>query len=93
VIEKPGESLDLTSDAARWVGMNCWTITPALVDACARVPRSVRGEYELPEAVALALREGVPVHAERMALPVLDLSHRTDIAGVVAKLQALVPQP
>ena len=93
VIEKPGESLDLTSDAARWVGMNCWTITPALVDACARVPRSVRGEFELPEAVALALRDGVPVHAARMALPVLDLSHRTDIAGVVAKLQALVPQP
>lgn len=93
VIEKPGDALDLSSEAARWVGMNCWVITPALVDACAMVPKSVRGEYELPEAVALAIRQGMPVHATRVAAPVLDLSHRADIAPVVARLQAVVPHP
>lgn len=86
IIEKPGDRIDLESEAARWVGMNCWTITPAIVDACRRVPRSARGEFELPEAVALALSEGVQVHAERLALPVLDLSQRADIPAVAERL-------
>lgn len=93
IVEKPGDSLDLDSEAARWVGMNCWAITPALVDACRRVPRSARGEFELPEAVGLALREGVDVRAERVALPVLDLSQRADIASVAAALAAVEVRP
>lgn len=91
IIEKPGDALDLSSPAARWVGMNCWAITAAIVDACARVPKSARGEYELPEAVALALCEGVPVRAIRMAAPVLDLSRRSDIAEVVQRLAHVEP--
>ncbi len=91
IIEKPGDALDLTSPAARWVGMNCWAVTPALVDACARVPMSSRGEYELPEAVALAIREGVPVRAVRMSAAVLDLSTRGDIASVTARLADVDP--
>jgi UDP-N-acetylglucosamine diphosphorylase / glucose-1-phosphate thymidylyltransferase / UDP-N-acetylgalactosamine diphosphorylase / glucosamine-1-phosphate N-acetyltransferase / galactosamine-1-phosphate N-acetyltransferase len=93
IVEKPGDSLDLASDAARWVGMNCWAITPALVDACRRVPRSARGEFELPEAVGLALREGVAVHAARVALPVLDLSQRADIAAVAEALALVEVRP
>ncbi len=93
IIEKPGAALDLTSDNARWVGMNLWAVTPAIVDACRRVPRSSRGEFELPEAVGLAIREGVPVRAIRLSAPVLDLSRRTDIAGVVARLASVDPQP
>jgi glucose-1-phosphate thymidylyltransferase len=93
IVEKPGDSLDLASDAARWVGMNCWAITPALVDACRRVPRSARGEFELPEAVGLALREGVAVHAARVALPVLDLSQRADIAAVAESLALVEVRP
>lgn len=93
IIEKPGDRLDLGSDAARWVGMNCWAVTPELVDACARVPKSARGEYELPEAVAMALREGVDVRAERVALPVLDLSQRADIPAVAARLAQVDPRP
>lgn len=93
LIEKPGDRIDLNSDAARWVGMNCWIITPALVDACRRVPRSARGEYELPEAVALALAEGVSVQAPRLSLPVFDLSHRADIATLAARLATLDPHP
>ena len=79
--------------AARWVGMNCWVITPELVDACRRVPRSARGEFELPEAVSLALREGVAIGVECVALPVLDLSQRADIPAVAARLSAAAPRP
>ncbi|MFN9087872.1 MAG: sugar phosphate nucleotidyltransferase [Gemmatimonadaceae bacterium] len=93
IIEKPGEALDLASSAARWVGMNLWAVTPDIVDACRRVPRSRRGEFELPEAVALALRDGVRVRAIRMAAPVLDLSRRADVAVVAARLGDIEPQP
>lgn len=92
IVEKPGDSLDLTSEAARWVGMNLWAITPEIVAACHRVPLSARGEYELPEAVGLAVREGVPVRAVRMAAPVLDLSQRSDIASVVERLSTVEPR-
>jgi glucose-1-phosphate thymidylyltransferase len=93
IVEKPGEALDLTSPAARWVGMNCWAVTPPLVDACRRVPPSVRGELELPEAVALFLRDGGQVRTIPSAEPVLDLSHQGDIPAVTARLAALAPQP
>ncbi len=93
IIEKPGDAFDLTSAAAAWVGMNLWAVTPAIVDACRRVPQSARGEFELPEAVGLALRAGVPVRAICMRAPVLDLSRRSDIAGVVDRLSSLDPHP
>lgn len=92
IIEKPGDALDLHSDRARWVGMNLWAVTPAIVHACEHVPKSARGEFELPEAVGLALSDGVPVRAIRMAAPVLDLSRRSDIASVVERLGDLEPR-
>lgn len=93
IIEKPGDAIDLTSASAQWVGMNLWAVTPAIVDACRRVPLSSRGEFELPEAVGLALREGVPVRAVRLRAPVLDLSRRSDIASVVDRLSSVDPRP
>ncbi len=93
ILEKPGPTVDLTSPAARWVGMNCWAISPAIVNACRRVPRSARGEFELPEAVALALSEGETIQAIPVSLPVLDLSQRADIAAVAAHLAVVTPRP
>ncbi len=93
IIEKPGDAVDLTSASAQWVGMNLWAVTPAIVEACRRVPMSARGEFELPEAVGLALREGVPVRAVQHSAPVLDLSRRTDIARVVERLSSVDPHP
>ena len=93
IIEKPDASFDLKGESARWVGMNLWAVTPAVVDACRRVPLSSRGEFELPEAIGLALREGVPVRAVRLSAAVLDLSRRTDIAGVVKRLSSVDPRP
>jgi len=92
IIEKPGDALDPTSHDARWVGMNLWAVTPEIVNACRHVPKSARGEYELPEAVGMAVQEGVPVRAVRMAAPVLDLSRRSDIASVVERLGHLEPR-
>ena len=93
IIEKPGDAIDLVSASAQWVGMNLWAVTPAIVDACRRVPMSARAEFELPEAVGLALREGVPVRAVQHSAPVLDLSRRTDIARVVERLSSVDPHP
>ncbi len=87
IVEKPGVDLDLSSEAARWVSMNLWALTPVLVDACRRVTRSARGEFELPEAIAIALAEGLAVRVERSHAAVLDLSHRRDIASVTERLR------
>jgi glucose-1-phosphate thymidylyltransferase len=57
------------------------------------VAKSPRGEYELPEAVALALQEGIPVRAIRLAAPVLDLSSRSDISTVAEHLGDMEPRP
>jgi glucose-1-phosphate thymidylyltransferase len=92
IVEKPGASLDLSSDAARWVGMNLWAITAPLVQACRDVPKSARGEYELPEAVGLAVSRGVPVRAVRLSAAVLDLSTRSDIESVVTRLASVEPR-
>jgi dTDP-glucose pyrophosphorylase len=93
IVEKPGASLDLSAPSARWVGMNCWKMSPPLVDACRRVSLSVRGEFELPEAVALALSEGAVVQTVKIAAGVLDLSQRSDIPLVIARLAHIVPRP
>lgn len=93
IIEKPGDRLDLGSPAAKWVGMNCWAISSGVISACRRVPRSARGEYELPEAVALAIRDGETVRAISMSAPVFDLSCRADIAVVAAYLASVDPRP
>ena len=93
IVEKPGHSLDLDSPAARWIGMNCWAVTSDIVDACRSVPMSSRGEFELPEAVGCALRDGVPIRAIRMAEPVLDLSRRSDVAAVARFLASVEPRP
>jgi dTDP-glucose pyrophosphorylase len=70
-----------------FASMNCWSFTSDIFRACRSVPRSARGEYELPQAVQLAIDQFgmrmavVPLHA-----PVLDLSSRSDIASVAERL-------
>jgi len=70
--------------------MNCWTFDARIFDACRDVPISVRNEYELPQAVQLAIDT---MHMKVMVVPidagVLDLSSRGDIAAVAEKLAAV----
>jgi glucose-1-phosphate thymidylyltransferase len=75
------------------VSMNLWRFDARIFDACRDVPRSARGEYELPEAVALAVRRGTRFRAVRARGPVLDLSRRGDAADLERRLAGAVPRP
>lgn len=93
IVEKPGDSLDPSSEAARWVSMNLWAITPALVHACRLVSRSARGEFELPEAVAFAITQGERIRVVRAYGTVLDLSARGDVPKVASRLRGTRVDP
>ncbi len=75
------------------VSMNLWRFDARIFAACRDVPPSARGEYELPEAVALAVRRGVRFRALPARGPVLDLSRRSDAIDVERRLAGLVPRP
>jgi glucose-1-phosphate thymidylyltransferase len=90
IVEKPGAAA--VSDPHRLVSMNCWRFDRRIFESCRDVPRSARGEFELPQAVALALERGIrfatlPAHGA-----VLDLSRQTDVAEVSRRLAAVVPR-
>ncbi len=101
IVEKPG--LAAGSPNARTpavngqhddlVSMNCWRFDARIFPACRDVHRSARGEFELPEAVALALQRGVPFRVLRAGGPVLDLSRRGDAAELDRRLHSVVARP
>lgn len=92
--EKPSASDPLAHGAQRWVSMNVWSFTPRIFDACALVRPSPRGELELADAVTIAMRDlGERFRVLPMRAGVLDLSHRSDIALVGARLAQLTPRP
>ena len=93
IVEKPGSSDE--SAAPRWkdddlISMNCWRFDARIFAACRDVPRSPRGEFELPEAVGLAARRGVPFRVLRASGGVLDLSKRGDAVEVSRRLSDVV---
>jgi glucose-1-phosphate thymidylyltransferase len=90
IVEKP--KLDRRKDSML-VSMNCWHFDARIFAACRDVPRSVRGEFELPEAVGLAIRRGVRFRALPARGAVLDLSRRADAAEVERRLAGIVPRP
>lgn len=93
IVEKPDEVPDKTFGAAAartgevFISMNCWRFSSAIFRACEQVPRSARGEYELPEAVQFGL-DSLDLHFKVLPFHagVLDLSHRSDIAVVASRL-------
>lgn len=94
ITEKPAADDPLALRAERWVSMNLWSFTPRIFEACARVQPSSRGEYELQDAVTIAMRElGVRFRVVRRREGVLDLSSRGDVAAVAARLAGLVARP
>lgn len=82
IVEKPdADTLRAFVDAR--VSMNCWSFTPAIFAACRAVPLSSRGEYELPLAVQFGIEhQHLRMNTFPVDAPVLDLSHRSDIARV-----------
>ena len=73
------------------VSMNCWRFDARIFDACRDVPRSARGEFELPEAVGVAIARGIRFRAIPARGPVLDLSRRADTADVARRLAGNIP--
>lgn len=89
IVEKPDAATARALGDAP-VSMNCWLLTRDVVDACRQVQPSPRGELELTDAVQLAIDTmGAHVHVLPVDAPVLDLSHRADIAAVEARLAAV----
>jgi glucose-1-phosphate thymidylyltransferase len=105
IVEKPEENYSLpplggrTSEGGRhmtrgsYVSMNCWRFDERIFEACREVPRSARGEFEISEAVGVALRRGVSFKAIPARGPVLDLSTRADAADVTRRLAGISPRP
>jgi len=93
IFEKPSSAQLVSAGPQALVSMNVWRFDHRIFVACADVPRSVRGEYELPEAVALAIATGTVFRAIRASGAVLDLSRQTDIALVSARLAGMEPRP
>ena len=93
IFEKPGRDYFEAAGSRALISMNVWRFDERIFDACRDVPLSARGEYELPEAVGVALSRGVAFHAFRAAGAVLDLSRRSDVALVNARLAGVEPRP
>lgn len=93
IVEKPASLVLPPEGGSCLVSMNCWRFDSRIFGACRDVPRSARGEFELPEAVGLAARRGVRFKALRARGAVLDLSRRADTADVERRLAGVVPRP
>jgi len=86
ITEKPPpDRLDASGPGAL-ISMNLWRFDGAIFAACRDVRRSPRGEYELPEAVGLAVSRGARIRAVPARGAVLDLSRRGDVGRVAAQL-------
>lgn len=91
IVEKP-EALSAAGHEM-FISMNCWRFDSAIFRACEQVPPSVRGEFELPEAVQLGIDSlGLRFKAVRFRTGVLDLSYRSDISSVAQRLAHIRPE-
>lgn len=90
--EKPGAAGLAIFGPHALVSMNLWRFDARIFQACEDVPRSVRGEFELPEAVRLAVSRGVRFRVVRARGAVLDLSRQSDVAGVGERLAGREPR-
>jgi glucose-1-phosphate thymidylyltransferase len=93
IVEKPGREYYDAAGPRALVSMNVWRFDQRIFQACRDVPLSARGEYELPEAVGVAMHRGVKFKTFRARGAVLDLSRRSDVALVSARLSTVEPQP
>ena len=94
ILEKPDEAALRAAASTSLVSMNCWRFSPSIFAACRDVPRSVRGELELPKAVELAIARGdsrfrVVSNSEG----VLDISTRGDVAAVAERVRGRKVRP
>ena len=90
IAEKPDEMPHLAVGQELYISMNCFRFSPDIFWACREVPRSARGEFELPEAVQYGLSSlGLRFKTVPFRTGVLDLSYRGDIAEVAKRLAGI----
>ena len=92
IVEKPDEARLAREGASAGISMNCWRFDRRIFEHCRTVPLSVRGEYELPDAVAAAIAAGARFRTIPAAGTVLDLSRRSDAADLERRLAGVVPR-
>ncbi len=74
-------------DTEALASMNCWLFDRTIFGACRRVPKSARDEFELPQAVQLAIdRHEMKLTVVPIDAAVLDLSSKSDVAAVARLL-------
>lgn len=93
IVEKPDLHRIDADGAQALLSMNVWRFDARIFEACREVPISARGEYELPEAVGLAIARGVDFQVVRARGAVLDLSRRADVEGVSRRLAEAEARP
>jgi dTDP-glucose pyrophosphorylase len=88
LVGKAAQEIDDSANAL--ASMNCWLFDTQIFDACRKVPVSVRNEFELPQAVQLAIDTmGMKIRVIPIDAGILDLSSRADIASVAKRLEAI----
>ena len=75
------------------ISMNCWRFDDRIFAACANIERSARSEYELTNAVTLALARKMRFTMIRKQDQLLDLSSQSDVLKVTHHLTNINPQP
>ena len=93
IVEKPGRAYFDAAGPRALISMNVWRFDDRIFTACRDVPLSARGEYELPEAVGLAVSRGVRFRVVPAAGAVLDLSRPSDVSLVSERLSGVEPRP
>ena len=87
IVEKPGEAAVREAGPRARVSMNVWRFDQRIFEYCRNVPRSQRGEQELPQAVGIAVADALCLSVFDAEGPVLDLSHRSDVEVVARALE------
>jgi glucose-1-phosphate thymidylyltransferase len=92
IVEKPTPAQAAALPDAL-VSMTCWRMPPGIHAACRTIAKSVRGEYELADAVTALIAAGERIDVVVAADGVLDLSRQGDIAAVERALRGVTVDP
>ena len=88
IIEKPDQNTLDQLPVPICLSMNCWRFGPDIFEACRKIEPSPRGELELPDAVEYTMKQmNQKYRVVVVQAAVLDMSYRSDVPAVAAKLK------
>lgn len=89
IIEKPSAEQVEAMPRPIGVSMNCWWFDARIFEACEKIDKSPRGEYEITDAAQYGIdRLGVKFKVLNYEAPVLDLTSRSDVEPVTQMLES-----